>query len=551
VTKFMAEEGWHAFLNFFDLRSWYPLGRATGPTLYPGLMITSSLIYWALGAINVPINIRLVMHFLPPLFTGFTSIACFLLGRAAMLGPQSSAEEKAESERRRVKADAVGLLAAAFAAIVPGYAQRSVAGAYDNEAIAIFALVLTFYLWVKAVNTGSLAVAVGSALAYFYMVSAWGGYIFILNLIPMHVLALMIAGRYSARLYIAYSTFYVVGTLLSMQIPFVGFQPVYSSEHLPALGVFGLVQLAALNAWLRAFFASDGEYARVRSSLLSAAAALFCLAAVVGSVTGYIAPWTGRLWSLLDPTYAKNNIPIIASVAEHQPTSWSSYFSDFHILSVLMPAGFYFLLQRPTDGGIFLVVYGIVGAYFSGVMIRLILTLAPAMCVLGAVAVQEILEGHVPAAAAYVRSLLAVVVPALAAKSAAPAVADASSTSASSGGGAGPAGAAPLASPTGKKTGARAAAAQATRVSRAQRGLFATVATAAVAALLALYVKHSVWFISEGYSSPSIVMIARTHTGDRKVFDDYREAYSWCVCARVCACSWAVVGGVAGVCLSC
>lgn len=33
-----------------------------------------------------------------------------------------------------------------------------------------------------------------------------------------------------------------------------------------------------------------------------------------------IAPWTGRFYSLLDPSYAKNNIPIIASVSEHQPT---------------------------------------------------------------------------------------------------------------------------------------------------------------------------------------------------------------------------------------
>ena len=31
--------------------------------------------------------------------------------------------------------------------------SRSVAGSYDNEAVAIFALVNTFYLWLKAVNT--------------------------------------------------------------------------------------------------------------------------------------------------------------------------------------------------------------------------------------------------------------------------------------------------------------------------------------------------------------------------------------------------------------
>ena len=37
-------------------------------------------------------------------------------------------------------------------------------------------------------------------------VSSWGGYVFLINLIPMHVLALMLTGRFSHRVYIAYST---------------------------------------------------------------------------------------------------------------------------------------------------------------------------------------------------------------------------------------------------------------------------------------------------------------------------------------------------------
>ncbi len=50
-----------------------------------------------------------------------------------------------------------------------------------------------------------------------------------------------------------------------------------------------------------------------------------------------ISPWTGRFYSLLDPSYAKNNIPIIASVSEHQPTTWSSFYFDLQILVFLFP----------------------------------------------------------------------------------------------------------------------------------------------------------------------------------------------------------------------
>jgi dolichyl-diphosphooligosaccharide--protein glycosyltransferase len=45
---------------------------------------------------------------------------------------------------KEMKDESAGLLAAAFIGIVPGYISRSVAGSYDNEAIAIFLLMFTF-----------------------------------------------------------------------------------------------------------------------------------------------------------------------------------------------------------------------------------------------------------------------------------------------------------------------------------------------------------------------------------------------------------------------
>ncbi len=133
-----------------------------------------------------------------------------------------------------------GLFAACFIAIVPGYISRSVAGSYDNEGIAIFALMFTYYLWIKSVKTGSVYWAAWAALSYFYMVSAWGGYVFIINLIPLHVFVLLLMGRYSTRIYVAYNTFFIIGLLCSMQIPFVGFQPVKTSEHMASAGRFVL-----------------------------------------------------------------------------------------------------------------------------------------------------------------------------------------------------------------------------------------------------------------------------------------------------------------------
>lgn len=66
-------------------------------------------------------------------------------------------------------------------------------------------------------------------------VSSWGGYVFLINLIPLHVLVLMLTGRFSHRIYVAYCTVYCLGTILSMQISFVGFQVSFMCTYLDVL----------------------------------------------------------------------------------------------------------------------------------------------------------------------------------------------------------------------------------------------------------------------------------------------------------------------------
>ena len=199
--------------------TWHPLGRVTGGTLYPGLMVTSGIIYHLLRLLSLPVDIRNICVLLAPACSGLTAFASYLLTSEMSLSPSA------------------GLLAAVFMGIAPGYISRSVAGSYDNEAIAIFLLVFTFYLWIKSVKNGSAMWGALTALFYGYMVSAWGGYVFITNLLPLHAFVLILMGRYSPRLYVSYSTWFALGTLASMQIPFVGFLPIRSSEHMSALGL--------------------------------------------------------------------------------------------------------------------------------------------------------------------------------------------------------------------------------------------------------------------------------------------------------------------------
>lgn len=79
-------------------------------------------------------------------------------------------------------------------------------------------------------------------------------------------------------------------------------------------------------------------------------------------------------------------------MSEHQPSSWTSYFFDLHILVPLSPIGIYILYCNKTYGAIFLIIYGTISWYFAGIMVRLMLTLAPIACILAGIAYGEILN---------------------------------------------------------------------------------------------------------------------------------------------------------------
>jgi dolichyl-diphosphooligosaccharide--protein glycosyltransferase len=388
-----------------------------------------------------------------------------------------------------------GLLAAAFMGITPGYISRSVAGSYDNEAIAIFLLVFTFFLWIKAVKNGSIMWGALSALFYGYMVSAWGGYVFITNLIPLHVFVLICMGRYSSRVYISYTTWYALGTLASMQVPFVGFLPIRSSDHMSALGIFGLIQLVGFIQFLRGQLPSK----QFQTLLVGTVFAIFAVSffgLIALTLSGVIAPWSGRFYSLWDTGYAKIHIPIIASVSEHQPTAWPAFFFDLNLLIWAFPAGVYMCFRHLKDEHVFVVIYAVLASYFAGVMVRLMLTLTPIVCVAAALAISHVLDTYLHISSP-----------------AEPTNQDGSTE--------------------GSNVNVRPA--KTGDSLRSMRnpfiGIYSVVSKSVITSMtttyLLLFVLHCTWVTSNAYSSPSVVLASRMPDGSQHIIDDYREAYYW------------------------
>ncbi|GMT32004.1 hypothetical protein PFISCL1PPCAC_23301, partial [Pristionchus fissidentatus] len=478
-TEMMVENGFFPFHNWFDAKSWYPLGRGVGSSVYPGLMVTAGGIYHFLRAFQFKVDVRQVCVMIGPLFSAFSVLATYFLTWEVTKGNSGAA-----------------LFASVFIALVPGYISRSVAGSYDNESIAIFCMILTFALWLRSVRTGSMAAATMAALAYLYMVSAWGGYIFVTNLIPLHVLGMILTKRFTHRAYVAYSTYYTIGTLLSMQVSFVNFKPTESADHMPALGIFGLIQLIAIYNYLKTKVTGEGMRTIIGFSLLGGIG----LVLVGATVTGRIGALSGRLAFLFN---AKGAIPIIASVAEHQPTSWAHYYYDLHLLMLLFPVGVYRCFMDLHEGTLFGMMYGVTTLYFTGMMVRIVLVLSPAACVLGGIA----LSGH------YYAFMPNLSTP------------DEGTAEKSE------------KKKDRKKTGADGSYAFKSERPKSSKNpgiadnsakgvlkrAIAAVAVFLPALIMVSFVAHSIYMAREHYSDPTIVLRA----GNGKLYDDFREAYKW------------------------
>eukprot|EP01062_Namystynia_karyoxenos_P025993 TRINITY_DN2033_c0_g3_i4.p1 TRINITY_DN2033_c0_g3~~TRINITY_DN2033_c0_g3_i4.p1 ORF type:complete len:994 (+),score=370.66 TRINITY_DN2033_c0_g3_i4:120-2984(+) len=414
ATQYLADNGWYKFFHWYDYMSWYPLGRPVGTTIYPGMQIIAVWIWEALkflpeltfrlkkrqplpiellGNVTVPaefrgkwefgpMNLNDVCVFVPAWFGALGSLFLGLLTREAT-GSWTA-----------------GVAAAGVMAIIPAHFSRGIAGGFDNESVAITALCMTFWLWCRALRTPrSWPIGALAGLAYIYMAAAWGGYIFVVNMVAAHAALLGVLGRYNSSLYRAYTAFFVVGTLGAMQVPVIGWQPLKSMEQILALLVFIIFQyLEFCDVYRRRVESRSKKPMSTTKYLifsLTVGATMAAIAAIGVQVlfnTGYFSPLGARIRGLFIQ-HKKTGNPLVDSVAEHQAANSDAFYYYHHNACYLAPVGFLLCcLWRRTPGKLFLVLYAIVAYYFSLKMSRLIIICGPIASALSGVTIGSFLD---------------------------------------------------------------------------------------------------------------------------------------------------------------
>lgn len=401
AAEYLAQHGLRKFFQWYDYMSWYPIGRPIGTTIYPGMQM------WAVGIFEVLKHVpstKVWLPFIPPLRplakwaqrNGWLFIPSPLKSRIE-IGPMSVNDIccmippwfgsiasiftglLAYEISRSVNA---GLMAMGIMAVIPAHIMRSVGGKFDNEAVAMTAIVMTFWLWLLSVRSPKhWPIGILTGLSYINMVAAWGGYIFVLNMIGVHALILVAQGRFNSGVHKAYSLFFIIGTFGAIQIPVVGMQPLRSLEQLGPLLVFvGYQVLAFCDSQRRKKNLNTWDFVKLR--ILMSIATLVALAVVAALLypTGYFGPLSSRIRGLF-VKHTKTGNPLVDSVAEHQPANPKIYASHLGMpLDYVLLGGLVCIFNR-NNGFYFMCLYGFIASHFSGKMSRLVLICGPIVSV--------------------------------------------------------------------------------------------------------------------------------------------------------------------------
>lgn len=226
-------------------------------------------------------------------------------------------------------------------------------------------------------------------------------------------------------------------------------------------------------------------------------------------------------------------IPIIASVSEHQPTAWPSFYMDLHFLIFLFPAGVVMCFRTLRDEHIFVIIYAVVASYFAGVMVRLMLTLTPVVCVSAAVALSSLMDTYLDPTEPDVENessptsvmgtnVVSTTTPATPATSKKTKKNKEKETPAP----------APAGGVLGELVSNVASSAVAAKSATGDKqGIFGldtrVVVLLNTIGMLLFFVVHCTWVTSNAYSSPSVVLSSTGADGRQHIIDDFREAYYW------------------------
>ncbi len=384
LTKDIVENGYLHWTTWQDAMSWWPWTRDVAFTSFPGLPLAAATLYNIFNGLGVPmagsyagagnpLSSDPIYNFViifPVIMATLTCLAMFFFGKD-------------------IGGKEVGLFAAFFLALNGSHIGRTSLGFFDDETVGILSIILYSLLFLRAIDKerpmkNSIIYSVAAGLTLGYLFTAWGASRFPVGLTLVFVVVLLFLKRYSSRLLVSYTVTYAIALLIAVNVPhLLGYKFLLETTNLAVFGVFALLCAFEISLHLKT--------TRMKGLFVVGLIAVGIAALGALYITGNIRPLAGRYEVILNPFERLTN-PIVVSVQEHRPAAWGTLYYDLGVGILFIPVGFYFAAQNPTNRNIYMILFGLTSIYFASAFVRLTLILAPAMCILWAIALVRVMR---------------------------------------------------------------------------------------------------------------------------------------------------------------
>jgi len=382
ITDHIVKNGVLSYTTWTnDPMSWWPWGRDVPHTSFPALGLTAAFFYSVINALGVPmapmfatdsLTANPVYNFViifPAIMAVLTCIAIYFFGKD-------------------IGGKATGLFAAFFLAINASYIGRTSLGFFDDETIGILGILLVGFFFLRSLDSErplkqSFFYAIAAGLSLGYLFGGWGAARYASGLIMLLVGVMLLLRRYSSRLLMSYSITFGIALFIAINVPFLGPKFLIEITNMVAYGLLLLLGAFEVTSHIRTV--------KMKAVFALTFLGLFVALFVGLSMFGFIRSLDVKYQTVLNP-FQRLLFPLVESVQEHRPATWGSIYYDVGIGIFFIPVGLFFAAQNPTNRNIFLIVFGLTSIYFASSFVRLILIMAPAFCLLWALALTRVLR---------------------------------------------------------------------------------------------------------------------------------------------------------------
>jgi len=373
ATEYLVENGFEAYFEWHDEKSWYPHGRDVSATSQVGLHVITATLYNIFGGNSSLYDFTVLF---PLVIGSLTSIVVFAFVRV-------------------IGGTTAGLIASLMFAISIPIIIRGMIGWYKSEPLGLFFGFLAVYLLLSAIknNKGKITLIklIFGGLFLTLGLTSWGGIQFLTLPLSAFFISLPFFKKDNQFLFWAIPIFSasLLFTILLFERPGIDFVLGYGGLLILGSTVFLVVTLIIQR------FCSPAI--RIRNSII--VLGIFVASGIAVLSSGFGTP-SFRYLNAVNP-FLSSTDALTTSVAEHTSTNMSQLYAGLSVFIIFGLIGAWLLFSDraknsnhsiQNDMKVFALVFGLCGLYVSSAFVRLELFASFAMIILGSIGLTILLQ---------------------------------------------------------------------------------------------------------------------------------------------------------------